>query len=259
MRVFDQSFALLKIDEGMWDEIYAPVRAQTAGMGDLERGDERAHRTLDWMPTQDAMDMMLAGRHSPFLTGSDEGVSRNQYAQTIREGTGEEGFGVEDLIQSILERGYSPRKVDTSEYRNWEPPRPDYRQGSTQSEFHEGRHRLTALDEMGAPYVPMMGYYERSPVKGISAPNPHGIGDEMQRWLDQRENYNLAEYMKRGDIPAPPSFAYGRELVPGMGRLNPVMPGGDREMDIESHIGRSGNEHLMDWKKRPSWEVLHDE
>ena len=36
MNAFDTAWDLLKIDEGMWEEIYAPLLAQTTGMGKLD-------------------------------------------------------------------------------------------------------------------------------------------------------------------------------------------------------------------------------
>ena len=119
---------------------------------------------------------------------------------------------------------------------------------------------MLALERLGAPYVPMTGQHIGLRTKPYSHAIDHKypIGDDMQEWFDTPLDYNLAEYMARGDIPIPPSFLYGRELVPGKGRLVPTMPDGG-EMDISSHIGRFGNEHLMDWKKRPAWKVVHDD
>ena len=90
----------------------------------------------------------------------------------------------------------------------------------------EGRHRTQALSEMGAPYIPSFGI-GRSPLgsnaRAIGNPfdkiNPIFTGDESQ--------YSAAAYFgpNKATYETPPSWIFNQELVPGMGRLLPVIDG----------------------------------
>lgn len=139
----------------------------------------------------------------------------------------------------------------------------------------EGRHRTQALSEMGAPYIPSFGIghlplrrpgndfdtYGRvftNPDKlhtqAIENPfdkiNPIFTGDESQ--------YSAAAYFgpNKARYETPPSWIFNQELVPGMGRLLPVIDGkpiSDEKMT--QHIDKVG---MRDWVDSPEWKVFHD-
>tara|TARA_B100000287_G_scaffold328848_1_gene313385 strand:+ start:231 stop:995 length:765 start_codon:yes stop_codon:yes gene_type:complete len=254
MNPFDQAWAIVKADSEYWDEFFAPVASQTSGMGALERGKEGEIQPLDFMPMEDAMKILMSGRFSEFLGGDSYGdMSEETYKDIIGAGSGDEQWYVDDLVDSMEDEGYNNQLPG-----EWGPLRPELRFTARKIAPFEGRHRMLALERLGAPYVPITARHMglRTPIYDHAIDHQYPIGDDMQEWLKTNLDYNLAEYMARGDIPIPPSFLYGRELVPGKGRLVPTMPGGG-EMDISSHIGR--NKHLMDWKKRPAWKVVHDD
>ena len=261
MTAFDRAWAIVKADSEYWDEFFAPVASQTSGMGALERGKEGEIQPLDFMPMEDAMKILMSGRFSEFLGGDSYGdTSEETYKDIIAGGSGEEDWYVDDLVDSMEDEGYNNQLPG-----EWGPLRPELKFNARKIAPHEGRHRMLALERLGAPYVPITAYGSgligyQHPIGGSIYPHAidhqHPIGEDMQEWFDTPKEYNLAEYMTRGSIPIPPSFLYGRELIPGKGRLVPIMPGGG-EMDISSHIGR--NKHLMDWKKRPAWELVHDD
>jgi len=273
MSVFDQAWAIVKADSEYWDEFFAPVVSQTSGMGALDRGFEGVSggdfdsdippryrpiessiEPLDFMPMEDAMKIFMSGRFSDFLGGDSYGdTSEEAYKDIIAGGSGEEDWYVDDLVDSMEDEGYNNQLPG-----EWGPLRPELTFNARKIAPHEGRHRMLALERLGAPYVPITAYGSglRGSIYPHAIDHQHPIGEDMQEWFDTPMEFNLAEYMTRGDIPIPPSFLYGRELVPGKGRLVPTMPGGG-EMDISSHIGR--NKHLMDWKKRPAWELVHDD
>mgnify|MGYP003677863442 FL=1 len=289
MSAFDTAFALLKIDEGMWEEIYAPLLAQTTGMGKLKN----AEFASDFVPTQFALDNVRAMQRP-----NEEGHKKpdEEWLNDLRgrNDTGDHGFNVEQLAESILEHGFDPSMSDTGRI---DPTFNFDQQGTHQ---YEGRHRLLALDKLGAPHVPYMGnavQYRRegNPYSG-SVNHRQPLGGAFKHTMDNRKPYSLGAYIDRSHIPVPPSYLYGREMVPGMGRLEPVNRLGE-PIDMLTHIDdRNGEDPLdqhrdrnqreplnpfdaksvsrnqkllqdeslrnnakWDWKKQPSWKVVHDE
>ena len=136
IRAFDQAFALLKADTGMWDEIYAPLLAQTGGMGERQR----AWNIIDWMPSDVVVDN-IKGISGDYLD--------NLYNADKPEGKGDDQWSVEQLMESILEHGfqYKPGSI---------PLDPSFRFDDKGMEQYEGRHRALALDKLGAPYLSLI-------------------------------------------------------------------------------------------------------
>lgn len=249
MTAFNQAFALLKADTGMWDEIYAPLLAETTGMGDLPH----ARHITDFVPTKFAVDNIIAGRpqhESNWAYGENTDENYLDYLQ--HKDSGDHGHTTEQLMESILESGFDTRGADRSGRADptfeWSP------EGINQ---YEGRHRLLALDKLGAPHVPYMGYNNRY---AKQAPHLMPLGEEFkENVLTNREPYSLGEYMDRSwRQPTPPSFMYGRELVPGMGRLLPFDYQGNK-MNLLSHIDDVDIGVGQKWMREPSWKVTHDE
>jgi hypothetical protein len=291
MTAFDTAFSLLKIDEGMWEEIYAPLLAQTTGMGDLTHGEFAS----DFVPTQFALDNVKAMNTAADLTGE-------QFLDELRKptDTGDHGWDTERLAENILEHGFDPLGTPNQGWNRSGRPDPTFEFDQLGTHQYEGRHRLLALDKLGAPYVPYMGYavgYNVNAPYERSVPHRQPIGGAFQHMMQNKRPHSLGAYIGRSHIPVPPSFLYGREMVPGMGRLEPVNRLGepmdmlthidDRPSDfdaLESMLARnrrqplnpfdelsvSRNQRLLqdeslrssakwDWKKQPSWKVVHDE
>lgn len=163
-------------------------------------------------------------------------------------------------------------------------------------DMYEGNHRLLALNALGAPYVPFMGRGRTH----MRNPTPHKmpVSQEVLNLLwGEHESFSLADYMTSGSPQIPPSWLYGREMVPGMGRLVPVNRLGE-PIDMFTHISEtdsnmdsleafyarnkrepvnpfdlksvSRNQQLLQnenfrnkakwkWKKKPSWKVIYDD
>ena len=290
MTAFDAAFSLLKIDEGMWEEIYAPLLAQTTGMGNLGH----AEYASDFVPTQFALDNVMA-MNTEDLTGE-------QFLDELRKptDTGDHGWATERLAEQILEHGFNPLKIPGQGWHRSGRPDPTFQFDQHGTNQFEGRHRLLALEQLGAPYVPYMGmasnYFNPEPWKNdIKHRQP--IGGAFQHMMQNKVAHSLGAYIDRQHLMVPPSFLYGREMVPGMGRLEPVNRLGEpmdmlthiddrpKEFDaLESMLARnrrqplnpfdelsvSRNQRLLqdeslrnsakwDWKKQPSWQVVHDE
>ena len=247
---FDAAWDLLKIDEGMWEEIYAPLLAQTTGMGKLDS----ARFASDFVPTRIAMDNIRA------RVDEDE---RDEFMDNLHRNTGDYGFDVDSLVQSILEEGFNPLLPE----QGWNAtgrPDPTFEFGRDRMQQFEGNHRLLALAKLGAPYVPYMGmmshFVDRYPQRGN--PHPYALGDEVMQMREEHKPYSLGDYIDRKHIMVPPSYLYGRELVPGMGRLLPVNARTGEPMDMLSHLDEgvridendwsAGTENRQ-WKRKPSW------
>ena len=257
MTAFERAFALLKGDTGMWDEIYAPILAETAGMGDKQR----ALNTIDFAPTDFAMDNLMALRpqsgdnwnymHSSKERGGDGLNTDENWKAHLMTDTGDHGHNVEQLIESILEHGYDLRGAERS--RRIDPSFEFSREGIDQ---YEGRHRILALDKLGAPYVPYMGFHNRYADK-----RPHSMplgADFTADVMNNRNQYSLGGYLgTKARLAVPPSYLYGREMVPGMGRLSPVDMHG-KPLDMQSHIHDVGPQHQA-WYDQQSWDVIHDD
>ena len=241
------AFQLLKVDTGMWDEIYAPLLAQTGGMGEKQK----ARNIIDWMPSDVVVDN-IKGISGDYLD--------NLYNADKPEGKGDDQWSVEQLMESILEHGFQYKPGNL-------PLDPSFRFDDKGMKQYEGRHRALALDKLGAPYIPYMGRYSsryNSLIDDfIDKPNPHIMplgGDFTSAALDFNRphyQYSLGGYMgDKSRIPIPPSFLYGRELVSGKGRLMPVDWEGNA-LDVLSHIGNRAD--LSQWKRNQRWDVIHDE
>jgi len=279
MTAFNTAWDLLKIDEGMWEEIYAPMLNETTGMGNLES----ARFASDFVPTQIALDNLKAGRpkrgdnwnymHESKRRGGDGlNTDENWIAHLMRD-KGDHSFDVDTLAQSILEEGFKPIRpsIEGNEQGWLRSGRPDptfefNRHGTAQ---HEGRHRILALDKLGAPYIPYMGIQNRFVDQqmidyGSARKHPYPLGEEYMQMNDNHKGYSLGDYINRGDIFVPPSYLYGREMVPGMGRLLPVNPQTGEPMNMLDHMDDGWREdsdfnYIRAWKEKPSWKQVFDE
>ena len=262
---FEQAFSLLKIDEGMWEEIYAPLRQQTTGMGELDA----APFASDFVPTEFALEN---------IRRRVDQKETEEFMDKLHQNTGDHGFDVDSLEQSILEEGFNPylppiMRGGKERKQGWAysgRPDPTFEFGNDRIEQFEGNHRLLALARLGAPYVPYMGlhnhYVDR--YDDFGREHPHPFGREYKQMKDQSKPYSLANYIARGHIPVPPSYLYGREMVPGMGRLLPVNARSGMPMDMVSHLDEgvridennwtAGTENRQ-WKRKPSWRVHYDD
>ena len=267
MTAFDTAWdSIVKIDEGMWEEIYAPLLAQTTGMGDLDS----APFASDFVPTRIAMDNIRARVDEKQV---------DEFMDELHQNRGDHGFDVDRLAQSILEEGFNPflpptmvqGKMRTQGWNRSGRPDPTFEFGKDRMQQFEGNHRLLALAKLGAPYVPYMGlknhYVDRQYNTPFSNPHPYAFGEEYMHMAENRMPYSLGAYIDRGHIPVPPSYLYGRELVPGMGRLLPVNAKTGEPMDMLSHLDEgvridendwsAGTENRQ-WKKNPSWRRVFD-
>jgi hypothetical protein len=269
---FDEAWAVVKADTGMWDEIYAPMLAGTAGMGKLPYG----KYTADFMPSSVVMDAI---RTQDGMNGSSEYEFHSLYDDPMD--VGDHGHNVPDLMESIMEHGYDPLalqkpiSLEEAAGHGWNAtgrPDPSFRFDiSGRTDQHEGRHRAIALDRLGAPYIPYMGLSSFMPE--TFPPLHFPLGSEFRRDVVNAgrdlggkirpggdPGYSLGAYMghRGGRIMVPPSYLYGREFVPGMGRLLPV----DREgnpLDTHTHINRLPGTLGDDWYRQQGWKVFHDD
>jgi len=313
MIAFDAAWdSIVKIDEGMWEEIYAPLYEVLGG-----RGKNRSHYAntaspLDFIPTE----LLPPSRHW-------QGDSPSSFDRR-------EGY-VEELMESIMEHGMLGSGSDWWKYSGDKSPndaRERYEKvASGESavgdvaipslEFTpggwgigEGNHRTEALRRMGAPYIP--AYFKSGGSRRIGGENPQYrydpdmiYGEDMARLMGlDSENYalypHIADYDSNDDfdfsafdfrrdehhnnitgaygLPAsfgkrrdavPPSFFFGRELVPGMGRMVPNLPDGLTAQDIPLE---EIQQYDTSWKKandptgaftdffrNRDWKVIHDD
>ena len=230
-----------------------------------------------------------------------EGHDRQTVLYELRQPNdrGDHQWNVEELAEGILEHGFDPLKIPDQGWHKSGRPDPTFEFDQFGTHQYEGRHRLLALDKLGAPYVPYMGYsvaYHRPEPYERAVPHRQPLGDAFRHMMDNKGGYSLGAYIGRSHIPVPPSFLYGREMVPGMGRLEPVNRLGE-PIDMLTHIDDrpwphdaldsmlarnqreplnpfdelsvSRNQRLLqdeslrnsakwDWKKQPSWQGVHD-
>jgi hypothetical protein len=270
MTAFDTAWAIAKADTGMWDEIYAPLYDVFGGRG---RNPYEYAIPLDFMQTKDLpperhfqgqepkndeyieelmesiMEHGMLGRTAPFWVFSGESPEEGQ-ARFDRSKAGEGHPG----NVSIPKIGYSKYSDE-----GWN--------------INEGNHRTAALRRLGAPTIPV---YASSSGWGRTKPYSADLplGENMRRWMgldenqDELDDYGITASLGRRSMPVPPSFMFGRELVPNMGRLIPDLPKG---LSIE---GMPLNETRMregwwgeandptggygDWQNRPKWKVIYD-
>tara|TARA_B100000424_G_C22923300_1_gene491222 strand:- start:953 stop:1810 length:858 start_codon:yes stop_codon:yes gene_type:complete len=223
MTAFDQAWDIVKYDEGYWQEIYAPIMRETSGMGNLPF----ASQTLDFVPTSFAMDVMRNKRQN-------KDMSDDEWQESIMDsklhGTGDTGFTMDELIERISEEGFTSEGMERTSRID-----PSFDFSPQGLEMFEGNHRLLALNAMGAPYVPFMGIYGRRP--NLPA-HPYPISPAFMDLLENQVPHSLGDYLTgsgRKGFQTPPSFLYGREMVPGMGRLVPTNRLGE-PIDMLSHI-----------------------
>ena len=247
MSAFDQAWAIVKADTGMWEEIYAPLLAQTTGMGELSS----ARHFTDFVPTNFAREKLFITDNS--LLNPTE-LAEKEFFESLMRNKGDHKYSVDMLVDSILEEGYDPKRFRTNRMD------PSFEVNTQGMDAFEGRHRLLALDKLGAPYVPYSGKFLNSPYTGRDHPHTYPIGREFLRDTStptlggNASPWSIGGYMRRGTIPFPISYFYGREMTPGMGRLLP--DGGGR--DIMEEDDDLNEDWLHDGTKR-SWKVVHDD
>lgn len=261
MTAFDTAWDLVKADTGMWDEIYADLYEKLGGRGRGKTdntGGLPGYKSvpLDFMPTDVAMKIL----NQNILMGEPNIVQQPQGRTPLEEfrenSQGDHGNTVESLIESIMENGF---RLDDKDSNNYVVPnfRFDYKGNVKQ---HEGRHRTQALSEMGAPYIPSAGigsirldpskFMPRAITNPFNKINPIFTGDESQ--------YSAAAYFgpNKARYQTPPSWIFNQELVPGMGRLLPVIDG--KPISDEKMTQHIDNVGMRDWTKNPEWKVFHD-
>lgn len=278
---FEQAWdSIVKIDEGMWEEIYAPLYEVLGGRGKNKIAGAGGASPLDFVPT----DMLSPSRHFQGKPPSNWGSGEAK---------------VERLMESIMEHGMLGRDSDWWKYQEDEDPVEEGRKrydrvaagkssvgnvAIPQLNFNpagwmigEGNHRVEALRRMNAPYIPA---YMISSTWNQKLKNPQYhydpemiYGEDMRRLMGLKSNryatlphinpqlaedypdqfnHNFNEEHRRAiggyGIPAsfgrrrdavPPSFFFGRELVPGMGQLVPDIRGGFTAKDIPMNELRS--------------------
>ena len=214
-------------------------------MGDLDRANQSI---TDFVPTQFVIDRILS-RRKPWWADDHERWHHDNMLDMVEAGKGDRGFDVETLMESILEQGFLP-------------PEPTYRadpsfevSGEGISQY-EGNHRAAALARLGAPYIPYTGYFRNI---RMDSPHPLPLGEEFTAdVLDNNNQYSIGGYLgMKGRLPLPASYVYGREMVPGMGRLLPVDSQGN-PLDMHGHIHEVSPEHQK-WYDSQRYVVVHDE
>ena len=203
---------------------------------------------------------------------------------------------VEQLMESIMEHGMLGRG---SEFWNWGDEDPEeggkrfdrYVAGKGQPgrqsipeigyskysdegwNISEGKHRVVALRHLDAPYIPV---YASSSGWGRMKPYTTELpmGSNMRRWMgldeqgkydDNLDDYGITASLGRRGMPVPPTFMFGRELVPGMGKLIPDVENWEQMPLNEARTGDGwwgkGNDpggRFRDWQNNPKWKVVHD-
>ena len=267
---FDEAWSLLKIDEGMWDEIYAPLHQIFGG-----RGNNSYPKAipLDFMQTKD----LPVERH---FQGDEPQTVDN--IKRIMEDIMENGMMGRDSHwwhhgNKDLEEGRA--EFDRNAAHKTHPgyvsiPNIGYSKYSDKGwNISEGNHRTAALRRLGAPHIPV---YASS--SGWGRDKPYSaelpLGDDMRRWMglneegefnDDLDDHGITASVGRRGMAVPPSFMFGRELVPGMGRMIPDLPKGLTAADMPlNEAGGWGKEndkdgHFRNWQHNPSWRVTHDE
>ena len=251
MTAFDTAWAIAKADTGMWDEIYAPLHQQLSGRGSAPPPN-MGKPVLDFIPTSLAMEML-----NQHMKDSISGNYQDEYDKWVANSKGDHGFDIDSLKQSILEDGYKiPDEIFNSRSQYIIPSFEFDLEGGM--EQYEGRHRTKALSELGAPYIPSFGRGENIRTGGSERriQSPYSVNPI---YLSKPDYYSPAAYYgpERGRYPVPPSYAFGREIVPGMGRLIPSWKGkAISDKDMLAHI--SDSEMGDEWVDRPEWKVIYD-
>lgn len=248
MTAFDRAWAVVKADTGMWDEIYAPLYEQLGGRGSGPSSERLP--ALDFLPTNVAMEML-----TEHLRGPEKTTDRTPLELPR---TGNHDHSVEQLKDLIMDEGFriNPRHAPDVVPNFMFDDKGLIRQ-------YEGRHRLTALHELGAPYVPsagtgsLIGLPERGSV--IAPWKLNQIYHDTDEYLPSQ--YSAAAYYgpDKGRYPVPPSWIFDQEIVPGMGKLIPTIGGKPipRE-DMINHIHDTKLD-MDEWVHQPEWSVFHDD
>ncbi len=307
--VFEQAWdSIVKIDEGMWEEIYAPLYEVLGGRGKNKRGYAGASSSLDFVPTE----MLPPTRHFQGKSPSNFGIGDQK---------------VERLMESIMEHGMLGRNSDWWVHRSDEDRGLDakaeglkrYDKAAEQKDsvgnvaipqlnfnpsgwmIGEGNHRVEALRRMNAPFIPAYMIsstmneklkkpqynYDREMIYGKDMRRLMGLDSNRYALFPHlQEDYpdlfdpNFNEEHRKAiggyGIPAsfgrrrnavPPSFFFGRELVPGMGRLIPDLPKGLSAQDIpmeelrtyDTSWGEKANDPtgaFSEFQDRLNWRVI---
>jgi len=248
MTPFDAAWEVAKADTGMWDEIYAPLLAQTTGMGDLDA----AKFFTDFVPTDFAVSTIPPTNDS-FLNPRELGAE--EYLEVLRRNIGDHGYDVDSLAESIMEEGYNPDRFIQRTGRM----DPSFEVNQSGLNAYEGRHRLLALDKLGAPYVPFAGSFVNSVRTNHDHPFPMSPKFNRDTALfsngGEASPWSIGGYMRRGRTQIPSSYIYGREMVPGMGRLVPDVGDDSRTEQVNRLI-----REWLDYEgKGPSWKVIYDD
>ena len=114
MTAFDTAWDLVKADTGMWDEIYADLYEKLGGRGRGKTdnsGGSPGYKSvpLDFIPTNLGMELLqqhIAPRRLNTL-------------KDFRETSGDKGYTVDDLIESIMEDGF---RLDDRKQTNYVVP-----------------------------------------------------------------------------------------------------------------------------------------
>ena len=270
MNAFDQAFSLLKIDEGMWEEIYAPLHEIFGGRG---KNPIKNAIPLDFMQTKD----LPVERHYQGRRLSDDA-----YIERIMEDILEHGMmgrdshwwhrGNKDLEEG---RAEYDRNAAHETHPGWVSiPNIGYSKYSDDGwSIAEGNHRTAALRRLGAPYIPV---YANSSGWGNTKPYTAELplGSNMKRWMgldehgkydDNLDDYGITASLGRRGMAVPPSFMFGRELVPGMGQMIPDLENWEQMPLNETRTGDGwwgkGNDpegRFRAWQINPKWKVVHD-
>ena len=259
MTAFDTAWAIAKADTGMWDEIYAPLHQQLSGRGSAPPPD-KGRPVLDFIPTSLGMEMLNQHIKDAFRSniGGDSQDYQDKYDEWVANSKGDHGFDIDSLKQSILEEGYKiPDKIFNSRSQ-YIIPSFEFDIGGGMEQY-EGRHRTKALSELGAPYMPSFGMGTHMGLGGLDRLGIQSPYSVNPIYLSKPDYYSPAAYYgpERGRYPVPPSYAFGREIVPGMGRLIPSWKGkAISDKDMLAHI--SDSEMGDEWVDRPEWKVIYD-
>ena len=274
MNAFDQAWDLLKVDTGMWEEIYAPLYELFGGRGNNPYSKAIP---LDFMQTKD----LPHERHFQSNPEKDKlfGLTRDPH--------------IEELMESIMEHGMLGRDSPHWRYGEDDPqagqkrfdsyvagkgdpgrqsiPEIGYSKYSDEGwNISEGNHRTAALRNLGAPYIPV---YASSSGWGRMKPYTTELpmGPNMRRWMgldehgkyqEDLDDYGITASLGRRSMPVPPSFMFGRELVPGMGKLVPDLENWEQMPLDEARSGDGwwgkGNDpggRYRKWQNNPKWRI----
>ena len=257
MTAFDEAWAVVKADTGMWDEIYAPLYEQLGGRGSGPSSERLP--ALDFLPTNVAME-----KHTRHLSQGEPMIfddDAEKHLEYLRGSSkGDHGFAVEQLKERIMDEGFRiPDKIMSGRSQFVLPNFAFDDEGHMRQ--YEGRHRTLALHELGAPYIPSFGRGQASRLYSSERIAPPWKVNPIFRDPKLSE-YSAAAYYgpDKGRYSAPPSWIFDQEIVPGMGKLSPTIGGKTIPLkDMINHIHHSDKLDMDEWVNRPEWSVIHDD